>query len=67
MYNGQRGHPVGFSVKFTSDLSNLRGNTGMAQVNAAQAAIELIVNDVGCVMDIDTTEDLERMRNLFIL
>jgi molybdenum cofactor cytidylyltransferase len=59
-FNGQRGHPVGFSAKFASQLSNLQGNKGAAQINNAQAAIELIVYDVGCVMDIDTLEDLAK-------
>jgi molybdenum cofactor cytidylyltransferase len=64
MFNGQRGHPVGFSAKYASELSDLKGNRGAAQVNNAQAATELIVNDVGCVMDIDTLQDLEKAQNL---
>jgi molybdenum cofactor cytidylyltransferase len=51
MFNGQRGHPVGFSAQYT-------------QVKPAQAAIELIVNDMGCVTDIDTLQDLEKVHKL---
>jgi molybdenum cofactor cytidylyltransferase len=64
IFNGQRGHPVGFSAKYASELSNLQGNRGAAQVINAQAAIELIVSDVGCVMDIDTLQDLEKAQEL---
>jgi molybdenum cofactor cytidylyltransferase len=64
MFNGQRGHPVGFSAKHASKLSNLKGNRGAAQINNAQAAMELIVNDVGCVTDIDTLQDLEAAQDL---
>jgi molybdenum cofactor cytidylyltransferase len=64
MFKGQRGHPVGFSAKYASELSNLQGNRGAAQLINAQAAIELIVNDVGCVTDIDTLQDLEKAHQL---
>jgi molybdenum cofactor cytidylyltransferase len=64
MFNGQRCHPVGFSAKYASELSNLKGNRGAAQVNDAQAAIEIIVNDIGCVTDIDTLQDLDRAHQL---
>jgi molybdenum cofactor cytidylyltransferase len=58
-FQGQRGHPVGFSRIYAAQLENLQGNKGAAQLIVAQAATELIVNDVGCVTDIDTLEDLE--------
>jgi molybdenum cofactor cytidylyltransferase len=64
MFKGQRGHPVGFSAQYASELSNLQGNRGAAQVINAQAAIELIVNDMGCVTDIDTLQDLEKAHQL---
>ncbi len=64
MFKGQRGHPVGFSARYALKLSNLQGNKGAAQVNYAQTAIELIVSDRGCVTDIDTLQDLERVQEL---
>ena len=64
MVNGQRGHPVGFSFQYALQLSNLKGNRGATQVKPAQAAIELIVNDKGCVTDIDTLQDLEIVHRL---
>jgi molybdenum cofactor cytidylyltransferase len=59
-YAGQRGHPVGFSAQLGPELAKLQGNQGAVQVFTAQAAIEFIVNDVGCVTDIDTLQDLEK-------
>jgi molybdenum cofactor cytidylyltransferase len=64
MYNGQRGHPVGFSAQYALELANLKGNKGAAQLNTAQAAIKLIVEDRGCVTDIDTLQDLEAAHRL---
>lgn len=58
VYRGQRGHPVGFSAQCGPALLNLNGNQGAAPVVRAYEAIELIVNDVGCVTDIDTVDDL---------
>ena len=61
---GQRGHPVGFARSCLPDLLNLQGNNGAASVLIAQAAIKLIVNDAGCVVDIDTLEDLQRAQSM---
>lgn len=58
VYLGQRGHPVGFSARCGSALLGLKGNKGAASVVHEFCAIELIVNDVGCVTDIDTVADL---------
>jgi molybdenum cofactor cytidylyltransferase len=62
VHQGERGHPVGFSVECRSELMNLEGNRGAALILRAQIAIELIANDSGCVMDIDTIELLEEAR-----
>ena len=58
--NGQRGHPVGFSAVCRDSLLNLKGNQGAAFVIVAYIAIEIIVNDIGCVTDVDTVQDLQR-------
>ena len=58
MHQGQRGHPVGFSAACGPALLNLKGNKGAAPVLTTYNAFELIVNDVGCITDIDTLEDL---------
>lgn len=59
LYRGQRGHPVGFDARCGPELLKLQGNQGAASVVRAYCAIELIVNDVGCVTDIDTVDDLQ--------
>lgn len=63
-FNGQRGHPVGFSAKCRDQLLNLQGNQGAALVARSYSAIEIEVNDIGVVTDIDTIEDLERAQAL---
>lgn len=64
MFQGQRGHPVGFGRECAAQLMNLQGNKGAAQLIKAQAATEIIVIDVGCVTDIDTLQDLEKAQTL---
>ncbi len=61
---GQRGHPVGFSAQLGPELLKLQGNQGAVQVFIAQIAMKIIVNDIGCVADIDTLQDLERVQLL---
>lgn len=65
VFNGQRGHPVGFSRRCLADLLSLQGNQGAVPVVRSYTAIEIVVNDVGVVTDIDTVEDLERAQALF--
>ena len=62
LYQGQRGHPVGFAAASGSELQNLKGNRGAAGILSAQSAIELIVSDAGCAMDVDTLEQLVAAR-----
>lgn len=64
LYQGRRGHPVGFAAGCRQALLNLTGKQGATRVVKAQAAIELIVNDVGCVLDIDTADDLQAAQAL---
>lgn len=66
LHEGERGHPVGFAAASGSKLQNLKGNRGAAGVLSALSATELIVNDAGCVMDIDTLEQLEAARLLVL-
>jgi molybdenum cofactor cytidylyltransferase len=64
IYHGQRGHPVGFSARCGQALLDLGGDHGAAPVIQAYAAIEIMVNDVGCVTDIDTIDDLKVVEQL---
>ena len=58
VYRGRRGHPVGFSERCGPALLNLKGIGGASIIARAYRSIELIVDDVGCVTDIDTVDDL---------
>jgi molybdenum cofactor cytidylyltransferase len=61
-FEGQRGHPVRFAPACGDALANLKGNSGAALVFTARAAMKMIVDDIGCVFDIDTLDDLQRAR-----
>jgi molybdenum cofactor cytidylyltransferase len=64
VHQGQRGHPVRFARACGPQLMALSGNQGAALVVRSNQAIEMIVDDVGCVTDIDTVEDLQRARQI---
>lgn len=59
LYQGQRGHPVGFSARCGPALLGLNGSAGAAAVVKAHGAFELTVDDAGCITDIDTLADLQ--------
>ena len=64
LYQGVRGHPVGFSAACRDQLLALKGNQGAAPVVIAQEAMNSVaileLDDVGVVTDIDTMDDLVR-------
>ena len=68
VYLGQRGHPVRFGLECAPELLNLQGNMGAAQLIRARAATDSValmaLDDVGCITDIDTLDDLERAEKL---
>ena len=64
VYQGRRGHPVGFSTRCAAALLALTGDLGAASVVRAHVALELTVNDVGCVTDIDTLAALQAAEEL---
>jgi molybdenum cofactor cytidylyltransferase len=61
-YQGQRGHPVGFAVKFHNALTQLSGDEGARAIikSHAKALTLLETDDAGVVTDIDTQEDFRR-------
>jgi molybdenum cofactor cytidylyltransferase len=67
-YQGQRGHPVGFTRACLPELLALAGEQGAASVVRTQAQRGLLrwveVEDEGTVTDIDTVEDLTRAEHL---
>jgi molybdenum cofactor cytidylyltransferase len=65
VFDGQRGHPVAFPAAAGPALQNLKGNQGAAPVVKAYGAIEVDVDDAGCIRDIDTLDDLVRAEQLW--
>ena len=63
-YNGQRGHPVGFSARLREELTQLRGDTGAKAVLARHAneIRRVDCDDPGVLLDIDIKTDLDRVR-----
>ncbi|MFT3813126.1 MAG: nucleotidyltransferase family protein [Acidovorax sp.] len=59
-YQGQAGHPVRFDRVCAPALMALHGEAGAAAVLRAHGVQLLEVDDPGCVMDIDTVDDLAR-------
>lgn len=59
-YQNQRGHPVGFSAKFRSELENLQGDEGARSIIKRYTdEVELLpTDDAGILVDIDTPNDL---------
>ncbi len=61
-HQGQRGHPVGFSPELYSELVMLVGDEGARRVVARYPSFAVDVEDAGCLMDIDTADDLSLAR-----
>ncbi len=64
VYQGQRGHPVGFAAACGPDLIALTGDQGARAVLQTYAPFALPVDDAGCIHDVDTPEALEAARRL---
>lgn len=60
-YQGQRGHPVGFSARFRSEVESLRGDEGARSiVKRYPDEVHLLpCDDAGILADIDTPADLK--------
>ena len=61
-HKGKRGHPVGFAAELYSELVRLTGDEGARRLVARYPCTEIEVNDPGVLLDIDTHEDLSRVR-----
>jgi molybdenum cofactor cytidylyltransferase len=61
-YKGQRGHPVGFNAELYSELIGLQGDEGARRILARYPSQGVEVDDPGVLLDIDTEEDLARLR-----
>ncbi|QEI05791.1 nucleotidyltransferase family protein [Pigmentiphaga aceris] len=58
VYQGQRGHPVGFAAALLPALATLDGDTGARTVLANHAVHLLACDDPGVLRDVDTPADL---------
>lgn len=61
-YRGLRGHPVGFSAELYSELVMLTGDEGARRLMARYPAHGVEVDDAGVLLDVDTEDDLARVR-----
>lgn len=61
-YRGLRGHPVGFSAELYSELVMLSGDEGARRLVARYPAQGVEVDDPGVLLDVDTEDDLARVR-----
>jgi molybdenum cofactor cytidylyltransferase len=61
-YRGMQGHPVGFGTELYSELMALQGDEGARRIVARYAAQPITVDDPGVHIDVDTAEDLARLR-----
>jgi molybdenum cofactor cytidylyltransferase len=64
LFDGQRGHPVGFGAACGGALLQLNGSQGAADIVRTYGAFEVVVNDIGVVTDIDTVQDLLRAERM---
>ena len=62
VWQGRRGHPVGFGARFFGELCQLSGDHGARAVLQAHSAACCVVQvaDGGVVRDVDTPADLRR-------
>jgi len=58
VHENQRGHPVGFSAMCGEALRKVSGDQGAARVVAQHKAYLVPVDDIGCVLDVDTPDQL---------
>jgi molybdenum cofactor cytidylyltransferase len=61
-HRGLRGHPVGFSAELYSELVMLTGDEGARRLLARYPAMGVEVDDPGVLLDVDTEDDLARVR-----
>lgn len=61
-FNGRQGHPVGFSCEFEYELLAVAGDEGARSIirRNPDAMTLLPVEDPGCLIDIDTEEQLQQ-------
>jgi molybdenum cofactor cytidylyltransferase len=66
VYQGRRGNPVIFAIKYKGELLNLKGDTGGREIinHHPDDVLEVAVNCEGVLLDIDTAENYTSMIKL---
>lgn len=66
VFNARRGHPVGFSRACLNDLLQLSGDVGARRLfqkfEVHEVYVDGLSSGAGCLIDIDTVEDLESIQ-----
>ncbi len=57
-YAGERGHPVGFTSRYRTELASLSGDEGARQILQRDPVAVVACADPGVIRDIDTPGDL---------
>lgn len=63
--HGQRGHPVRFARELGAALAACVGPQGAVALTRGPEAVQVSVEDEGCILDIDTPTQLEAARALW--
>ena len=61
-HKGRRGHPVGFAAELFTELVTLAGDEGARRLVARYPSTAVELDDPGVLIDIDTLDDLQRLR-----
>lgn len=61
-HQGRRGHPVAFAAELFSELMALQGDEGARRLLARYPAAAVEVEDPGVLVDVDTAQDLDSVR-----
>jgi len=61
-HRGRQGHPVGFSAELFSELVDLHGDEGARRIVARYPSQAVELDDPGVLLDVDTVEDLQRLK-----
>jgi molybdenum cofactor cytidylyltransferase len=66
LFKGERGHPVGFTRACLSDLLRLTGDEGARSLfqkfEVKKVEVDELPDAAGCLIDIDTLQDLEDLQ-----
>ncbi len=64
VYQGKRGHPVGFSRLYLPELLQLQGDQGARSLLSRFPVTEVEVDDPGILFDIDTVLELDALNSI---